>query len=119
MAKQDFRDAQQNFAQGNVFGGLSELSEAKQHMPDGLSHMDGGRGWICQSKQAVPKRPQVGGTRLAARSTSVPASDKNFSTCAFLLRRCSRFPLVALSDLRSRGNDVRSRRLNGPWPNLP
>ena len=46
MAQQDYRDAQQNFAQGNVRGGLSELSEARQHVADGLSHMTGGRGWI-------------------------------------------------------------------------
>ena len=46
MARQDYSDAQRNFAQGNVFGGLSELAEARQHMSDGLSHMTGGRGYI-------------------------------------------------------------------------
>jgi protein-disulfide isomerase-like protein with CxxC motif len=46
MAREDYRDAQQNFAQGNVFGGLSELAEARQHEADGFSHLSGGRGWI-------------------------------------------------------------------------
>lgn len=49
MARQDFGDAQRNFAQGNVFGGLSELAEARQHMADGYSHLNGrggGGGWI-------------------------------------------------------------------------
>jgi hypothetical protein len=46
MAQQDYRDAQQDFARGDVFGGLSELAEARQHEADGFSHLSGGRGWI-------------------------------------------------------------------------
>ena len=49
MAQQDYSDARQNFAQGNVFGGISELAEARQHMADGFSHLNGrggGGGWI-------------------------------------------------------------------------
>ena len=45
-AQQDYRDAQRDFSQGNVFGGLSELSSARQHEADGFSHLSGGRGWI-------------------------------------------------------------------------
>ena len=48
MAREDFRDAQRDFARGDIFGGLEELSEANQHMADGYSHLNGGRGcgWI-------------------------------------------------------------------------
>ena len=46
MARQDYHDAQRDFSQGNIFGGLSELAEARQHEADGLSHLSGGRGWI-------------------------------------------------------------------------
>ena len=47
MAQQDYRDAQQDFRQGDVFGGLRELSEARQHTADGFSHLSGGGGgWI-------------------------------------------------------------------------
>lgn len=45
-AQQDYRDAAQDFARGDVFGGLSELSSARQHEADGFSHLSGGRGWI-------------------------------------------------------------------------
>ena len=30
MAREDFRDAQQDFARGDIFGGLQELSEASR-----------------------------------------------------------------------------------------
>lgn len=46
MAQQDFREAQQDFSRGDFFGGMSELAEARQHEADGLSHLNGGRGWI-------------------------------------------------------------------------
>jgi hypothetical protein len=47
MAQQDYRDAQRDFSQGDVFGGLRELSEARQHTADGFSHLSGGGGgWI-------------------------------------------------------------------------
>jgi hypothetical protein len=46
MAREDFRDAQQDFARGDFFGGMRELSEAQEHYQDGLSHLQGGRGWI-------------------------------------------------------------------------
>jgi hypothetical protein len=41
MAREDFRDAQQDFARGDIFGGFQELSEANQHMADGYSHLNG------------------------------------------------------------------------------
>jgi hypothetical protein len=40
MAREDFRDAQQDFARGDFFGGMRELSEANQHMADGYSHLN-------------------------------------------------------------------------------
>jgi hypothetical protein len=46
MAREDYRDAQQDFARGDFFGGMQELSEANQHYQDGVSHLQGGRGWI-------------------------------------------------------------------------
>ena len=46
MARQDYREAQQDFARGDVFGGLENLAEAREHYQDGLSHLQGGRGWI-------------------------------------------------------------------------
>ena len=46
MAREDYRDAQQDFARGDFFGGMRELSEAQGHYQDGLSHLQGGRGWI-------------------------------------------------------------------------
>jgi hypothetical protein len=45
MAREDYRDAQQDFSRGDFFGGMQELSEAREHMQDGYSHL-GGRGWI-------------------------------------------------------------------------
>ena len=46
MARQDYREAQQDFSRGDVFGGLQNLAEANEHYQDGLSHLNGGRGWI-------------------------------------------------------------------------
>jgi len=45
-ARQDYREAQQDFSRGDVFGGLQNLAEANEHYQDGLSHLNGGRGWI-------------------------------------------------------------------------
>ena len=39
MARQDYREAQQDFSQGNVFGGLQNLAEAREHVQDGMSHL--------------------------------------------------------------------------------
>ena len=46
MAREDYRDAQQDFRRGDIVGGLQNLSEANEHYQDGLSHLNGGRGWI-------------------------------------------------------------------------
>ena len=85
MAQQDYRDAQRDFSQGDVFGGLRELSEARQHTADGFSHLNGGAAAGSNRRsRRFPQRPQAGGTRLAARSTPVRSVGQNFSACDFL-----------------------------------
>lgn len=46
QAREDYRDAQQDFRRGDIIGGLENLAEAREHYQDGLSHLNGGRGWI-------------------------------------------------------------------------
>jgi hypothetical protein len=55
-AGQEFGDAKQDFSQGNIRGGIQELTEANQYLQDGLNQLSGGqdgfnqlsggRGWI-------------------------------------------------------------------------
>lgn len=44
MAREDFKDAAQDFARGDFIGGFEELAEGQQHMADGYSHLN--RGYI-------------------------------------------------------------------------
>jgi len=49
MARQEFGESQQDFSQGNIFGGMQEQAEGNQYMQDGfnqLSQIGGGGGWI-------------------------------------------------------------------------
>ena len=55
MAREDFRDAQQDFSRGDFFGGMQELSEANEHMADGYSHLSG-REYILTVEAPVPRR---------------------------------------------------------------
>jgi hypothetical protein len=43
---EDFRDARQDFARGDIFGGLQELAEGRQHLADGYSHLQNPFGFI-------------------------------------------------------------------------
>lgn len=44
MAREDFRDSRENFARGDIIGGLREYAEGQQHLADGYSHLN--RGYI-------------------------------------------------------------------------
>ena len=114
MARQDYHDAQRDFSQGNIFGGLSGT----------------GRGQAARGRRLQPpeRRPRLdltvgaGGFRnvrkpgapgLRRALTRSAASDKTFSACDFLLRRCSRLPLVAdiVAKVENRATRKISRKL--------
>jgi hypothetical protein len=44
MAREDFRESRQDFARGDIIGGLENYAEGQQHVADGYADLS--RGYI-------------------------------------------------------------------------